>query len=358
MAYEFKKLSDVNTIESINDTLNVLVEDSGNIVKIAANNLVPEDVVIQSELQDAINSIPAPVTSWNDLTDKPFDTIEEVIENQRLESISVTNTYSRSNSVLLGEDILHKVYFDNDIYELSSIRGSVGPALGDRNLTTYPFYISDNAVEGGSTISVIDDGKIHTISVYECAVSETIVTLDEKYIPDTISRTKDIPEVAQADWSVNDESNPAYVKNRTHWIETVYTDGEVTSTTVTSTQYVYLGYPQCIKCTFDGDEYIFNQVFRDGTFYWGKDDYDNGLSPIYFAQNVTGDGGYIAINNDGESHAVTYCAMTAENVYHKIDSKFLPQAAVVANAVGETPTAAEFNALLIALRNAGYLATE
>ena len=36
MAYDFKKLSDVNTIETMKDSLNVLVDDGGEIVKIAA----------------------------------------------------------------------------------------------------------------------------------------------------------------------------------------------------------------------------------------------------------------------------------------------------------------------------------
>lgn len=57
MAYEFKKLSEVNVIESISDTLNVLVEDNGEVVKIAANNLVPEDVIVQSEMEAAIAAI-------------------------------------------------------------------------------------------------------------------------------------------------------------------------------------------------------------------------------------------------------------------------------------------------------------
>lgn len=38
-----------------------------------------------------------------------------------------------------------------------------------------------------------------------------------------------------------------------------------------------------------------------------------------------------------------------------IDPKFLPAAEAVANAAGDTPTAAEFNALLASLRAAGYL---
>lgn len=39
MSYEFKKISDVDVIESISDNTNVLVEENGAIVKIAANNM-------------------------------------------------------------------------------------------------------------------------------------------------------------------------------------------------------------------------------------------------------------------------------------------------------------------------------
>lgn len=50
MAYEFKKLSDVNVIESISDSTNVLVEENGSIVKMAANSMIPEDVALKSDV--------------------------------------------------------------------------------------------------------------------------------------------------------------------------------------------------------------------------------------------------------------------------------------------------------------------
>ena len=50
MAYEFKKLSDVNVIEAMKDGLNVLVEDGGEIVKLAANSMIPEDVALKSDI--------------------------------------------------------------------------------------------------------------------------------------------------------------------------------------------------------------------------------------------------------------------------------------------------------------------
>ena len=39
MTYEFRKLSDVDTIGSVSDGLNVLAEKNGEIVKIAASKL-------------------------------------------------------------------------------------------------------------------------------------------------------------------------------------------------------------------------------------------------------------------------------------------------------------------------------
>lgn len=50
MAFEFKKLSDVNVIEAMKDGLNVLVEDGGEIVKLAANSMIPEDVALKSDI--------------------------------------------------------------------------------------------------------------------------------------------------------------------------------------------------------------------------------------------------------------------------------------------------------------------
>jgi len=134
MAYEFKRLSDVNVIESISDTLNVLVEDNGEVVKIAANNLVPEDVVVQSEMEEAIAAIgTAPVVeelaenahvlveqngayarvskdkvgvmSWNDLQDRPFGEEKTVIEWDGVIGDRPNFTQSGSEYVLVGEPI-------------------------------------------------------------------------------------------------------------------------------------------------------------------------------------------------------------------------------------------------------------
>lgn len=70
MAFEFKKLSDVNVIEAMKDGLNVLVEDGGEIVKLAANSMIPEDVALKSDIPEDIalksdipDAIPVPMTA-------------------------------------------------------------------------------------------------------------------------------------------------------------------------------------------------------------------------------------------------------------------------------------------------------
>lgn len=55
MAYNFKSLADVELLKSTSDGVNLIAEDGGKIVKVAAESLTSESVV-----------------SWNDLTDKPF----------------------------------------------------------------------------------------------------------------------------------------------------------------------------------------------------------------------------------------------------------------------------------------------
>lgn len=60
------------------------------------------------------------------------------------------------------------------------------------------------------------------------------------------------------------------------------------------------------------------------------------------------------LNRLQERYGYKEVAGNTEKVY-PIDSEYLPAAEPVADAAGTTVTAAEFNALLASLRNAGYL---
>ena len=70
MAYEFKKLSDVNAIEGMKENLNVLVEDNGEIVKLAANNMIPEDVALKSDVDALTKEIENIKESSSNLVEK------------------------------------------------------------------------------------------------------------------------------------------------------------------------------------------------------------------------------------------------------------------------------------------------
>jgi uncharacterized protein YutD len=62
--------------------------------------------------------------------------------------------------------------------------------------------------------------------------------------------------------------------------------------------------------------------------------------------------------NDGDQQ-IRISSITTAGDYlwkiHTLDGAYLPKATAVADAAGETVTGAEFNALLTALREAGYL---
>lgn len=54
MAYEFKKLGDVEIAEAISESANVLIEEEGNIKRVSKNNVVPNNVALKSDIPDAV----------------------------------------------------------------------------------------------------------------------------------------------------------------------------------------------------------------------------------------------------------------------------------------------------------------
>lgn len=183
MAYEFKKLSDVNVIETMNDSLNVLVENDGEIVKIAAN-----------EMMSAVEIPEGFSGSWNDLTDRPFS--ESVRKAVAFPEQSVAFTNSRAylsgdfSKINYGHDAVHVVW-DGVEYVCECAWFQEGYAFG--NFSAYggwgngePF----NAMLGsntGVTIESVDGTSPHTIEIF--VYDEVTDPLDEKFIPATIART-------------------------------------------------------------------------------------------------------------------------------------------------------------------------
>lgn len=87
--------------------------------------------------------------------------------------------------------------------------------LGDLTLTSNtPYYITANSwAYNSSWYRMMQISNVIATCVSGEVEGEPIIhTLDEKYLPNSVK--------AQADWNVNDENDPSYIKNRTHYSET------------------------------------------------------------------------------------------------------------------------------------------
>ena len=73
MAYNFKKMSDVNVLEEMNDTIQVLVEDGGKIAKISSDKMVGaySEEIVNASVEQAVDK-----------------TIEEVLNVETLEEVN------------------------------------------------------------------------------------------------------------------------------------------------------------------------------------------------------------------------------------------------------------------------------
>ena len=77
MAYEFKKLSDVATVETPADTANVLIEEDGVIKKAPKENIIPSDVALKTDIPDAAVSAVVAV----DTAEEPSETANVLVED-------------------------------------------------------------------------------------------------------------------------------------------------------------------------------------------------------------------------------------------------------------------------------------
>ena len=186
----------------------------------------------------------------------------------------------------------------------------------------------------------------------------------------------------QADMAQNDPDQPDYVKNRTHWVEGNQTVIEWDGSTE-GREVIEADFYSVVKISdlvpafseFTNGKVIANGVesdLADVTFieadgYYGAEDL-----PLMVATESNVIAGDVTLPSPGVYHLVmsglpictriTYGSTT----YHPLDEAFIPDTIArsasshgltVADAAGEATTAAEFNALLAVLREAGYLAT-
>lgn len=188
----------------------------------------------------------APVThthSYDDLRNKPFyegTDYSSVFAN----GTSTTSFYEWDDGVygaaitnapkVLTQGISHKVIWDGIEYTMTSAYGGdnesgnpityLGAPYGD--YSTYPFGIDSYQTASGAyefSIHTNSTASTHTIDILELGVS--FVTLDERFIPDTIARTTDMDIALGEKADINHNHNDIYyTKTEIDNIELITTD--------------------------------------------------------------------------------------------------------------------------------------
>ena len=203
------------------DMVDDKVEALGQLV---GNTSVPE------QIQAAVDElhVVAKTGSWNDLEDRPLTTetityngsTEGYIAADRITSGGLTASfYKVSDLVLTKENIIGQTATFSDNSDISSFiitenlitEYEVGISINEGIVLVY----NDNVTIGPylfpkKGVYFINFGGISYVS----SLTTSVVVFDEKLIPYTIARRKDI---MQADWAESDESSASYVKNRTHY---------------------------------------------------------------------------------------------------------------------------------------------
>lgn len=185
----------------------------------------------------------------------------------------------------------------------------------------------------------------------------------------------------QSDWSVNDETSPAYVKNRTHWLESEYikfidnetipfivaSEGLYTSDSINNDVVFIEG--NTYTFTIDGTSYdcVAHIVANYGYTYIGNVSYldssfEDTQEPFcvlcYNNAEVStmlleSSGIQIATTFEGDSHAISLSGLV--ETYHKIDRKYLPH---LVGRSGSEEGAEIFNNYNLNIASGGYAHAE
>lgn len=191
------------------------------------------------------------VSSWNDLTDKPFyveegSGVSETLLEETTWGLEPLHAgiYAASDSqgcgISLEPDMTYIITIDGLAHTVSganlTVNGESLTYIGniyllvtvgmtvDSSYNTgedWVFYYIGEPINFSSAIDMfLTSTAAETVTVsLATGASSTIHCLDEKFIPDTVARMSDIPEAVIPDLSQNDSTQPDYVKNRTHWAE-------------------------------------------------------------------------------------------------------------------------------------------
>lgn len=242
-----------------------------------------------------------------------------------------------------------KVFLVDTDADTININGGVGAVeiQGDLASTSYV----DSAIAAIPTPDV--SGQIEAHNTNETAHSDIRTAIsDVSALVGDIAVSEQINAAAvnnQSDWSVNDETSPAYVKNRTHWVSTEYVtfiDNETVEFFDSDGAYI-AEYQDDDIVFINGNTYTFvidgtsyncvANIFEDyGYTYIGNlglldPSFEDTLEPFYiFCYNeseistmgLVRAGLMIATTLEGDSHVISLSGFNI--VCHKIDKIYLP----------------------------------
>ena len=171
----------------------------------------------QEFIEDVIENIDIPeggVTSWNDLTDKPFGEDESEIAYESIGSISTSLITTVTDQTVNITGTLSKPLVEGETYRVVVSYPTVAVTRSDfecvctkkvimagvmENLilsgTDCEIWALNGTLTTNATVMVHGTHGMPTVSVSVYAKKEAVKTLDEKYIPDTIARVEDIPSI-------------------------------------------------------------------------------------------------------------------------------------------------------------------
>ena len=305
------------------------------------------------------------VTSVTTILVKHLDSkyIKDMYYDNSTEEVIVDNLtseeYSGGNGprcTFVVGDIYH-VIWNSTLYENLTCSDFDGwRVLG--NPEVCPFYIDD---DGGDAL-YIESAAEESYVVSIIHNIKDINKIDSKYLPDNVATTEYVDaKSVQSDWFVNDDTDSAYIKNRTHYEE--YKDVVVVPATEIQNRYSILLEDvsvlkvgnQCV-ITIDGVEY--KTTVRENvnlTIGTGVNTYDIGIGSWMYLNTSPANVGvvqriddcpfalvllddelmfaYETTNATNDFHTVEVCVQNYE--LHKLDAKYLPD--IVINTASVQP---------------------
>lgn len=157
--------------------------------------LASEDYVSSKATEVVDVALDEHVVSWNDLEDKPFGE-ESVSSRNTVYETTVDNTDGKLAYRILSYNIAplnnRNVVVTVNGVEYESVctfnggSGYYSIALGDG-----VHYINQSVLDNNASITKLE-AAIYEVKIETIETAETIVPLDQKYIPDSIARVEDL----------------------------------------------------------------------------------------------------------------------------------------------------------------------